>query len=341
MSVVEAKFHVENNSKIKDIYSKLNSVQKKAIVLFDTDRNGTMDAKECKAFNSSIFSEQANGDLDIYLQLSSGKKQKTTVKQNEFDNTILSLERVQSEKIEQKNGKNIKVKTVSDSLNKSRTLSISQKIYDITNGCIKVSEDANGNSRYEYKSQCMNSQNKVIYVTDYRILDKTGNLIEAEHNCFIHSNEGDYNVSCGKILYKDNKTYYYDRNNNLNGIIEQQKDKKLKYSDAKGNVLYYTQNKSKYLHQKSSLEPFLMDTTYYYDKNQNLYAIVPEKYYMSGNTTVGPVEFYEKGKLVAIKNNFEHVDPNSLSASELENFSELSRDELGIYYDSNTSFRSK
>ena len=338
MSGVEPKFLVENNSQIKDIYSKLNSVQKKAIVLFDTDRNGTMDAKECKAFNSSIFSEQANGDMDIYLQLSSGKKQKTTVKQNEFDNTVLSLERVQNERVEQRNGQKVRVIQPSDALHKSNAQSISQKIKNTTNGLTKVSEDKNGNSRYESKLQCENNQGKIIYVTNYQIIDKTGNIIESENNCFMHGNEGDYEVYCGKIINKENKSYYYNRDNLLNGIIEKQNDGKLKYSDANGNVRYYLETKMKELPQNSSLDPYLMQTSYYYDKNQNLYAVVPEKFYGNGST-IGTVEFYKNGELVGTKKGFERVDGYGLSDSEIENFSELSKDELGIYYDSDAPFR--
>ena len=251
MTKVEPKLHVQENSQIKDIYSKLNSVQKKAIVLFDTDRNGIMDSKEAKAFNSSIFSEQANGDLDVYLQLSSGKKQKTTVRQNEFDNTVLSLEQVKNEKVENRNGKNVRVIMTSDALQKksasSRNQNIRYALMDYGREWKKGATDKNGNTKYTTSYTAEDGSYKV---NDYKILDITGNILEEqetlqqawEDGCWVY----------GKRVLKDGKESYYDTKGSLVGTIEHDKNGLVKYSDRNGNCLYYT------------------DGANYYDKNKKL-----------------------------------------------------------------------
>ena len=44
-SLINDQFFIEFNNKIGDIYGKLNSVQKQTVSLFDTDRNGMLDAR--------------------------------------------------------------------------------------------------------------------------------------------------------------------------------------------------------------------------------------------------------------------------------------------------------
>ena len=58
MPKIEKKFIVQADSKLSDIYSKLNSVQKQVVCLFDTDRNGVLDKNEARAFNASVFSKK-------------------------------------------------------------------------------------------------------------------------------------------------------------------------------------------------------------------------------------------------------------------------------------------
>lgn len=96
MTKIQQKFHVANNSKISDIFGKLNFVQKQTVSLFDTDRNGILDANEAKAFNSTIFAEK-NDRIDCWLQLKSGKKTKTTVMKKDIDTTVLDLEKKEIE----------------------------------------------------------------------------------------------------------------------------------------------------------------------------------------------------------------------------------------------------
>lgn len=259
MARVEQNFHVKENSKISDIYSQLNSVQKKAIVLFDTDRSGTIDAKESKAFNSSVFSEQSNGDLDVYLQLSSGKRQKTTVKQNELDNTLLSLEKVKNEKIELINGKKVRIITTSDTLRKRTSKYSVNEIIKLSldeygNNWKKGKTDANGNTKY---TASYTAEDGSYNVSDYKIFDISGNVIEEqetlqqawEDSCWIY----------GKRVSKNGVESYYDSKGNLAGTVAYDKSSGMtRFSDKYGNCLYYQIGND------------------YYDKNKELkYKVQP------------------------------------------------------------------
>ena len=278
MTKVEQKFQVKENSQISDIYSKLNHVQKKAIVLFDTDRNGTMDAKECKAFNNSVFSEQANGDLDVYLQLSSGKQQKTTVKQDEFDHIALSLERTQTEREEIRDGKKVNVKRTSDSLKRQYSPTVEDLIKEATEGyetVKKLPTDKNGNTKYllenKYTTNAMHGgETEPLIVNDYVILDKNGHTIERKRtNIFQYEDDPDFvdtYANYVEILHED-KVDYYGVNMQYVGSVE---DGEFgdKYTDASGNILYY-QDGNKYYDEKGKLK---CSVTYNGDLNTMLYT---------------------------------------------------------------------
>lgn len=62
---VEKKFVVQAYTRIKDVYAKLNSVQKQTIKLFDYDGNGVLDGGEAEAFNKTVFSEKKDS-IDCY-----------------------------------------------------------------------------------------------------------------------------------------------------------------------------------------------------------------------------------------------------------------------------------
>lgn len=91
MTNIEKKFIVQANSKISDIYSKLNSVQKQTIELFDANKDGYLNKKESRAFNYTIFSDQGNS-IDCYVTLTNGKKQKVSVPKKDIKRTTLTLE---------------------------------------------------------------------------------------------------------------------------------------------------------------------------------------------------------------------------------------------------------
>ena len=91
---VEKKFVVQANTQIKDVFTKLNSVQKQTIKLFDFDGNGVLNAAEAKFFNKTVFSEKKDS-IDCYNNTAKdGKQHKVTVPKegaNSGDQLILLI----------------------------------------------------------------------------------------------------------------------------------------------------------------------------------------------------------------------------------------------------------
>ena len=88
---VEKKFFVKPNTQIKDVYTKLNSVQKQMINLYDFDKDGVLNKTEAQIFNKTIFSEN-NESIDCYNTTKKGQKSKVTVQKNDKDsNAILNF----------------------------------------------------------------------------------------------------------------------------------------------------------------------------------------------------------------------------------------------------------
>ena len=268
MTKIEKKFVVKADSKISEIYSKLNSVQKQTISLFDTDRNGILDKNEAKAFNSTVFSDKGDS-IDCWVQLNSGKKQKLSVMKNNIDTTALSftLKETSKKKVGNKiyhykeeqiiahNAKSTK-KTLEDRFKKNST------------GYKFDSEDKDGNIKYIG-----------VEKGDYVVLDKFGEIIE--ESVPFYSGDSDDNY-CGRIVDKNNKREYYDWKDNMIGSFEVLSNDRVLYKDANGKALY----------QKKGCYPE-MET--YYDKSGKLLYTV--EYSISTSDGLGgncKVKFYNK-----------------------------------------------
>ncbi len=86
---VEKKFFVKPNTQIKDVYTKLNSVQKQMVNLYDFDKDGVLNKIESQIFNKTIFSENKES-IDCYNTNQNGKKCKVAVPKNDKNsNSIL------------------------------------------------------------------------------------------------------------------------------------------------------------------------------------------------------------------------------------------------------------
>lgn len=236
MTKVEKKYIVQTDSKISDIYSKLNSIQKQTVSLFDIDRNGVLDRDEAKTFNSTIFSDKGD-TVDCWIQLSSGKKQKLSVAKNEFDNTTINMELQTSRKQILKNGKKMNLISKYETLSKFEgNSSLSEKIAENSRGWKLVSTDKNGNKKYVSEKRTAplpDGSNKEIAYEDYVILDVSGNVIEESQADLI--GEGGY--FDGRTVTKRGCTEYYDMSNEKYGET-QVNGNKTQYNDKNGQLLY-------------------------------------------------------------------------------------------------------
>lgn len=264
MARVEKKYVVQADSKISDIYSKLNSVQKQTVSLFDKDRNGVLDRDEAKAFNNTVFSDKGDS-VDCWIQLSSGKKQKVSVKKDELDTKTLEISREVSRKQIVKNGKKMNLTTKTDVLYEDNGSSLSEKFAENSRGYEFVSTDKNGNKKYIQKgtAELSDGSGKKIAYENYVILDVSGNVIGKSEPIFV--GEGSYYD--GKIITKGDKSEYYDLNNKKYGET-QVNGNKTQYKDNNGKLLY------------SVVDHGEDHYTYYDENNKPLYEV---KYYADGD----------------------------------------------------------
>lgn len=277
MTKIEQKFQVAANSKIGDIFGKLNSVQKQTVSLFDTDRNGMLDAKEAKAFNSTVFAEKEDR-IDCWLQLKSGKKTKTTVMKKDIDTTVLDLEK---KEIETKKIGNKKVHYVQDTLaprnSESYNEIIKNKIAESYPDLKLVKTYKNGNQKYAREVYCKNSQNyHEMICENYVILNSFGDIVEQSEV----TTYGESDYFGGRTVTKDGKTTeYYDEKNKKYGEIVKTGNKE-QYKNENGKLLYstVTEDEYKYVYydannapmykiQYLTSEPYAICT--YLDKNGN------------------------------------------------------------------------
>ena len=315
MTKVEQKFVVQAGSKISDIYSKLNSVQKQTIVLFDTDRNGVLDRFEARAFNKTVFSDKGD-TIDCWLQLSSGKKQKISVNKDDFDTKTLELWRVESRKQIMKNGKKTNVFAKYDKLQEDSGCSLSEKFENNVpryGGYKLVSTDKNGNKKYIQKgtAELSDGSGKKIAYENYVILDVSGNIIEESEADLV----GESERFDGRIITKGDRTEYYDIDNKkygetqVNGIRTQYKDKngQLLYSRVEHDEKYYTyydeNNKPLYDIKYRYGEPYA-DVTYL-DKNGK--PLKTEQAFVSAEPFHDNTELFTKLKTNPIENGYLHL----------------------------------
>ena len=260
---------MQADSKISDIYSKLNSVQKQAISLFDKNRDGHLDKNEARVFNSTVFSDKGNS-IDCWVQLNSGKKQKLSVMKNNIDTTAISFTLKETSK--KKVGNKIyhyKEEQLTAHNTKSTQKVLEEKFKKNSEGYNYDSQDKNGNIKYT------GADNR-----EYIILDKFGELIE--YSRAIHSSRDADDNYCGRVVVDDNECKYYDYNDNLIGTCKELANQRTLYKDAKGKTLY----------QKSGNYP---DMEMYYDKTGRLLYSV--EYSITTSDGLGgkcKVKFYNK-----------------------------------------------
>ena len=277
MTKIEQKFQVAANSKIGDIFGKLNSVQKQTVSLFDTDRNGMLDAKEAKAFNSTVFAEKEDR-IDCWLQFKSGKKTKTTVMKKDIDTTVLDLEK---KEIGTKKIGNKKVHYVQDTLaprnSESYNEIIKNKIAESYPDLKLVKTYKNGNQKYAREVYCTNNPNgDGMTCENYVILNSFGDIVEQSEV----TTYGESDYFGGRTVTKDGKTTeYYDVKNKKYGEIVKT-GKKEQYKNGNGKLLYsiVTEDEHKYVYYDANNEPmykiqYLTSEPYaictYLDKNGN------------------------------------------------------------------------
>ena len=290
MTKIEKKYVVQADSKISDVYSKLNTVQKQTISLFDSDRNGILDKNEAKAFNATVFSEK-DDKIDCWLQLCGGKQTKISINKNEFDNTTLSLGWNTSKKQIVKDGKKVNLTHTQATLEKDNySESLSEKFIENSRGYKLVSTDKNGNKKYAEKGTAPDmSGNGDIAYENYVILDVSGNIIEeSQVDCV-----GESEYFAGRIVSKrGGKTEYYGVGNEKYG--ETQKDgNKTQYKDKNGQLLY------------SEVEHDDGHYTYYDENNKPLYEIK----YMYDSPYVNVTYLDKNGKAIKEKDAFVPAQP--------------------------------
>ena len=235
MTKIEQKFQVAANSKIGDIYGKLNSVQKQTVSLFDTDRNGILDSKEAKAFNSTVFAEK-DDRIDCWLQLKSGKKTKTTVMKKDIDTTALNLEK---KEVGTKNIGNKKVHYIQSKLNKIQADSnkkiVEKRFAENSKGYEFESDDKDGNVKYsrEFSTEYMDYEGPAV--KEHVILNKFGEIVETSRAV---TSNGENGTVIGHAVERKNSTKYYDVNNKLVGSEEKLKNGRYAYKNSKGEVMY-------------------------------------------------------------------------------------------------------
>ena len=235
MTKIEQKFHVAANSKISDIFGKLNSVQKQTVSLFDTDRNGILDAKEAKAFNLTIFSEK-DDRIDCWLQLKSGKKTKASVKKADIDTTVLKLgtNEVATKHIGNKtvHYKESQLKGEKADSNKK---TIEKRFAENSKGYEYESQDSKGNVKYSREVSTEHMDYEGPAVKEHVILNKFGEIVETSRA--VDSN-GENSTLIGRAVERENSTKYYDVNNKLVGSEEKLKNGRYAYKNSKGEVMY-------------------------------------------------------------------------------------------------------
>ena len=277
MTKIQQKFYVANNSKISDIFGKLNSVQKQTVSMFDTDRNGILDAKEAKAFNSTVFAEK-DDRIDCWLQLKSGKKTKTTVKKEDIDTTVFDIA---TKEVGTKKVGNKKVHYLQEQLYAQEAVSnkkvIEERFTENTAGYNYKSKDKNGNVKYTREVYCTNSQNNDgMTCENYVILNSFGNIIEQSEV----TTYGESNYFGGRTVNKDGKTteYYNEKNKKYGEIVKT--GNKEQYKNGNGKLLYskVTEDEHNYVYYDANNTPmykirYLVSEPYaictYLDKNGN------------------------------------------------------------------------
>lgn len=277
MTKIQQKFKVAGNSKISDVFGKLNSVQKQTVSLFDTDRNGMLDANEAKAFNSTVFTEKEDR-IDCWLQLKSGKKSKTTVMKKDIDTTVLDLGKKEFET--KKIGNKI-VHYLQDTLvprnSESYNEIIKNKIAESYPDLKLVKTYKNGNQKYARKVYCTNSQKCYDMICEnYVILNSFGDIVEQSE--VITYGESDY--FGGRTVNKDGKTteYYNEKNKKYGEIVRT--GNKEQYKNGNGKLLYskVTKDEHNYVYYDANNTPmykirYLVSEPYaictYLDKNGN------------------------------------------------------------------------
>lgn len=237
MARVEKKYVVQADSKISDIYSKLNSVQKQTVSLFDKDRNGVLDKNEAKAFNNTVFSDKGDS-VDCWIQLSSGKKQKVSVKKDAIDTSALSLSLKETAK--KKVGNKIyhyQEERLSRENCESTKEALKEKFRKNSQGYEYDSQDKNGNVKYtrNYGDDIKKPDGSIA--ADYIILDKFGEVVEMS-DVVIRGSENVPVYYYGRIVQKGNAETYYDSKDKIVGSSEILSNGRALYKDAKGKALF-------------------------------------------------------------------------------------------------------
>lgn len=297
---------IKDNMFIVDAYSKLNKHEQKAIQLFDADRNGILDARETKGFNSCDFAEDSSGNLVVDYKSADGNKVQIKVSKNEMDTAVLA-EIVDPANINT-NSLQPKIQTT---LGIYKGESISEKInlvldeFSAEQGLdytwSKNDIDKNGSIKYIGKAvmsllDLAEGQNPNI--EDYVIFDRTGNVIERKVTLMGAWDNGAYTT--GSCVASIDKVAFYSSDDasksSLIGTIISQDDGKHKYVDADGNCLYYKKYKevgagSKHIHEWHE---------YYYDKNGSLKYIVKHDFKDTYAFEHGfvKIEEYKNGKSI-------------------------------------------
>ena len=257
MTKIQQKFQVVVNSKISDVFGKLNSVQKQTVSLFDTDRNGILDAKEAKAFNSTVFAEK-NDRIDCWLQLKSGKKTKASVKKADIDTTVLKLgiNEVATKRVGNKRVHYKEAQLKGEKADSNKKI-IEKRFAENSKGYEYESQDRAGNVKYSREVSTEYMDYEGPDVKEHVILNKFGEVVETSKA--VDSN-GENGAIIGHAVERENSTKYYDVNNKLVGSEEKLKNGRYSYKNAKGEVMYQTKGEDK--------------GTIYYDKNgAKLYKI--------------------------------------------------------------------
>lgn len=279
MTKIQQKFQVAANSKISDIFGKLNSVQKQTVSLFDIDRNGILDTKEAKAFNSTVFAEK-DDRIDCWLQLKSGKKTKASVKKDDIDTTVLKLgtNEVTTKRVGNKivHYKEAQLKgEKADSNNKT----IEKRFAENSKGYEYESQDREGNVKYSKEVSTEHMDYEGPDVKEHVILNKFGEVVETSRA--VGSN-GENGTIIGHAVERENSTKYYDVNNKLVGSEEKLKNGRYSYKNAKGEVMYQTKEEG--------------NGTIYYDKNgAKLYKV---GFPNNDSERMCKVEIYNKNGIV-------------------------------------------
>lgn len=197
-----------------------------------------------------------------------------------------------------------------------------------------VTTDKNGNTKYVFSGTIIDAgEGENPNVSDYIILDKTGNIIERKETQIQGGEYGCYSSSY--TITKGDKVSYYSPGGELKGILEEQADGRIKHMDANGNCLYYTN----YKEIKNNAKGIDEGHTYYYDPNGSLKYIVKLNYNDRSyeNGFVQQIEVYKNGEVVKKGSGWN----NSIGCHEPDYviFKELSDECIGgVYQITETSY---